>query len=208
MPAFTSVLKHEVRTWTATTLAILILVGFTNSNPVEPPNSVDQSSDSDVSSGSVPEALLARYYEIPYMEQEEANVAKRNPILKQISQRDIDEDNEVPRYLERRSSSVGGYWNLLKALEEELELEAMSREPLEADEPVATEVEPQNDVHKVNKRRRRYGFWATAINKMDKGHLKSFMGKHRNIYNVYKRQAPNKKWITPRVRVGSKTRLG
>lgn len=42
--------------------------------------------------------------------------------------------------------------------------------------------------HSVEKRRRRrYGFWVTAINKMDNGHLKGFLGKHRNIYNVYKR---------------------
>lgn len=39
---------------------------------------------------------------------------------------------------------------------------------------------------------RRYGFWATAINKMDKGHLRGFLSKHKNIYNVYKRQAPGK----------------
>jgi len=37
--------------------------------------------------------------------------------------------------------------------------------------------------------RRRYGFWVTAINKMGGGNLKSFLGKHKNIYNVYKRQA-------------------
>jgi len=39
----------------------------------------------------------------------------------------------------------------------------------------------------VDKRGRRYGFWVTAINKMGGGNLKSFLGKHKNIYNVYKR---------------------
>jgi len=43
------------------------------------------------------------------------------------------------------------------------------------------------NAHSVDKRRRRYGFWITAINKMDNGHLKGFLGKHKNIYNVYKR---------------------
>jgi len=45
------------------------------------------------------------------------------------------------------------------------------------------------ETHSVDKRRRRYGFWVTAINKMGGGNLKSFLGKHKNIYNVYKRQA-------------------
>ena len=62
------------------------------------------------------------------MEEEAPDVAKRNPILRQI-----EEDKEIPRYLERRSNSAGGYWNLLKALEEELALEALSRDGLEAD---------------------------------------------------------------------------
>jgi len=37
---------------------------------------------------------------------------------------------------------------------------------------------------------RRYGFWVSAINKMDSGHLKGFLGKHKNIYNIYKRSQP------------------
>jgi len=45
------------------------------------------------------------------------------------------------------------------------------------------------ETHSVDKRRRRYGFWVTAINKMGGGNLKSFLGKHKNIYNVYKRKA-------------------
>lgn len=176
----------------------MILVGFTNSNPVEPPpGSVDVVSDSDLSSAPVPAALIGRYYDNPYMEEEGPDAVKRNS--------DIDEENEIPRYLQKRRNSAEGrrileFIESLKALEEELALEALAREGLEADEHVANEVEPQNDVHKVNKRRfsrnigRRYGFWATAINKMDNGHLRNFLGKHRNIYNVYKRQAPVKKW--------------
>jgi len=65
----------------------------------------------------------------------------------------------------------------------------------------AGELPEEPEAHSVDKRRyynrqkyfyrlprRRYGFWVTAINKMDNGHLKGFLGKHRNIYNVYKRK--------------------
>jgi len=114
-------------------------------------------------------------------------------------------------YKKRTNSARNSYWNLLKALEEQLALEEMSRQGVDDDEPIVNEAEPEEDVHKVNKRRkfhytyttnkkrcvmcRRYGFWATAINKMDQGHLRGFLGKHRNIYNVYKRQSPNGKWL-------------
>lgn len=79
--------------------------------------------------------------------------------------------------------------------EEEAEAAAAGQRPLEAlemgdgDEPVAL----PSALHAVDKRRgnrlkrRRYGFWVTAINKMGTRNLKSFLGKHRNIYNVYKR---------------------
>jgi len=194
-PALSEMLKNEVRAFTAASLAILILAGLTHSNPIEPPSSVDQIPEY-IHPGSVPAELLGRYLGNPYMEEEASDIIqKRNPILRQITQREIDEDKEFPRYLEKRSKSPGGYWNLVKALEEELALEAMARERLGAEEREANEVETPNDVHQVNKRRRRYGFWATAINKMDGGHLRGFLAKHKNIYNVYKRAALNPKWL-------------
>jgi len=49
------------------------------------------------------------------------------------------------------------------------------------------EIPINSDAHSVDKRRRRYGFWVSAINKMDGGNLKGFLSKHKNIYNVYKR---------------------
>ena len=53
MSAFSILVQHEVKTWTATSFAILILVGFTNSIPVAPPEPAEPSSVSDAS----PESL-------------------------------------------------------------------------------------------------------------------------------------------------------
>jgi hypothetical protein len=165
-------------------------VGSTNSNPIEAPTSVDQASDSDIPEGYAPAALLARYYGNPYSDEDELKAEKRTPM------KEIEEGQHMPRYVQRRSNpSRNSYWNLLKALEEDLALDEMSRQGNEDDEPIVNEAEPEEDVHKVNKRRRRYGFWVTAINKMDHGNLRGFLGKHRNIYNVYKRQAYNGKWL-------------
>merc|ERR1712061_678169 len=79
---------------------------------------------------------------------------------------------------------------------EEAENEAVPNEELL--EPTGELQANPSDAHSVDKRRyyysrytrlprRRYGFWVSAINKMDNGNLKSFLGNHRNIYNVYKR---------------------
>ena len=64
------------------------------------------------------------------MEEEGPDAVKRNS--------DIDEENEIPRYLQKRRSSAEGrrileFIESLKALEEELALEALAREGLEAD---------------------------------------------------------------------------
>ena len=56
-------------------------------------------------------ALLARYYD-------------RNPEI--LNQPDLVDEGEVVR--KRSDSSRGRYWNLLNALEEELALEALSRQ--------------------------------------------------------------------------------
>lgn len=220
MSAFSILVQHEVKTWTATSFAILILVGFTNSIPVAPPEPAEPSSVSDAS----PESLHPGYYEYPYMEQEATDDVKGDPVLEQINPGDIDEENEISRYRETKRSPASRYWNLMKALEEELALEAMAKErqqPDGMDESLTDDVEQPNDVHTVNKRRRRYGFWVTAINKMDNGHLRGFLKHHKNIYNVYKRQEPNirpgnlfndkrfVKWV-PRTlgRARERTRLG
>jgi len=113
------------------------------------------------------------------------------------------EDGGV-RYMEAASKRSASFRQSLRSLlhalraeemaeaEEEAEEEAAAagQRPLEAldvgdgDEPVAM----PSTLHAVDKRRgRRYGFWVTAINKMGSRNLKSFLGKHRNIYNVYKR---------------------
>lgn len=204
MHSIQSVLKTKLRVWAATSLVALVLVSSTNSNPVEAPTSVDQVSDPDIPEGYAPAvtkryrvenypklaALLARYYGNPYSDEDELMAEKRT------SGQEIEEGQHMPSYVQRRSleehSARNSYWNLLKALEEQLALEEMSRQGVEDDEPIVNEAEPEEDVHKVSKRRRRYGFWATAINKMDQGNLRGFLGKHRNIYNVYKRQ-PNKR---------------
>jgi len=158
-------------------LAICILIGLTKSSPVEPATAVDQAPESHAPV-EYPPALLARYYD-------------RNPEI--LSQPDLVDEGEVVR--KRSDSSRGRYWNLLNALEEELALEALSRQGPELEEPITNEVEPVNDAHKVNKRRRRYGFWVTAINKMDGGNLRGFLGKHKNIYNVYKRGSSFGRWL-------------
>jgi hypothetical protein len=125
--------------------------------------SADQASDSEIPPGYVPTALLAKYYGNMYNDQEEANVEKRTPVL------DNEEGQHIPRYIQKRThSNENRYWNLLRALEEELALEGMARQGIEDDETIANEAEPVDDVHKVDKRRRRYGFWVTAINKMGK----------------------------------------
>jgi len=186
---------NKARIWVASSVLILVLVGFTNSNPVEPDTSDNQAPDSNIRGGYVPPGLLARYYGNPYSDEEVSEISKRNPHARLQG---IEDENQIPRYVERRSElPEGRYWSLLKALEEELALEAMSRQGPESDEPVVNEAEPASDAHKVNKRRRRFGFWATAINKMDAGHLRGFLGKHRNIYNVYKRApwASRDKWL-------------
>lgn len=190
---------HKTSAFTAT-LAIILLVGCTNSNPVETTNDAEENPE-DARPAAIPAAMMGRYYGSPYMEDYLPNAAKRIPILSEADQSEDEEEKGLPRYAEGRENSPSSYLRLLKALEEELALEAMAREESMADEPSAAEVEPQNDVHQVDKRRRRrYGFWVTAINKMNNGHLKGFLSKHKNIYNVYKRQAPEKKWVrwTPR----------
>ena len=70
--------------------------------------------------------LLARYYGNLYNDQEQENVAKRAPQPDQV------EEELFPRYVQRRSGT-NGYWNLLKALEEELALEGMSKQGIEDD---------------------------------------------------------------------------
>lgn len=187
-PVLSEKFSNEIRTVTVTTLAILFLAGLTHSNPIEPESAEDQPQEQ-LRPQFIPTELIGRYYGNPYIESGSSNVAKRNPILAQLAQNPIDEEKQLPRYIEKRSHYPGSYWQLLKALEEEMALEAMARGDSGAEEPIAAGVESQNGVHQVDKRRRRYGFWVTAINKMDNGHLKGFLGKHRNIYNVYKRQA-------------------
>ena len=54
MHSLQSVLQTKVRVWAATSLVALILVGSTNSNPVEAPPSIDQASDSDIPAGYAP----------------------------------------------------------------------------------------------------------------------------------------------------------
>jgi len=77
----------------------------------------------------------------------------------------------------------------LAALQYELDSEEAENEIVPNEELIepAGEIPVNSDAHAVDKRRRRYGFWVSAINKMDGGHLKGFLSKHKNIYNVYKR---------------------
>jgi len=77
----------------------------------------------------------------------------------------------------------------LAALQFELDSEEAENEIVPNEDLIepAGEIPVSSDAHSVDKRRRRYGFWVSAINKMDGGHLKGFLSKHKNIYNVYKR---------------------
>jgi len=188
-------------------------VGVSNSIPLEQPTAPEQSAEPESPMGYIPAELMARYYGNPYNDQEEENVAKRALQPVQL------EEDSFPKYVQKkdysgyeRTSGTNGYWNLLKALEEELALERMSKQGIQDDGSVENVAAPAgDDMHKVNKRRkfsyvyttnkkrcihcRRYGFWVTAINKMGGNHLKGFLGKHRNIYNIYKRGAPSGKWL-------------
>jgi len=66
--------------------------------------------------------------------------------------------------------------------------------------PVAAGGGPTAPLNAREKRRRRYGFWITAINKMDNGHLRGFLGKHKNVYTVYKRNGrPGRGIALPRM---------
>jgi len=188
-------LKTKVKFLTLTSLVFFVLLGVSNSIPLDQPAAADQNADSE-GPLYIPEDALARYYGNPYNDQDQENVAKRAPQPDQV-------DEELfPRYVQRRSGT-NDYWNLLKALEEELALEAMSKQGIENDGAIANEpASTGDDVHKVNKRRRRYGFWVTAINKMGGRNLKGFLGKHKNIYNIYKRGSPSGKWL-PRPLVSS-----
>jgi len=190
MYALPSMLKTKAKFLTSTSLVFFVLVGVSNSIPIDQPNTSEQNVESEAAPiGYIPSELLARYYGNLYNDQEQENVAKRAPQPDQV------EEELFPRYVQRRSGS-NGYWNLLKALEEELALEGMSKQGIEDDGATVNEAAPAgDDMHKVNKRRRRYGFWVTAINKMGSNNLKGFLGKHRNIYNIYKRGAPGVKWL-------------
>jgi len=190
MYALPSMLKTKSKFLTSTSLVLFVLVGVSNSIPIDQPNTSEQNVEAEAAPiGYIPSELLARYYGNLYNDQEQENVAKRGPQPDQV------EEELFPRYVQRRSGT-NGYWNLLKALEEELALEGMSKQGIEDDGATVNEVAPAgDDMHKVNKRRRRYGFWVTAINKMGSNNLKGFLGKHRNIYNIYKRGAPGVKWL-------------
>jgi len=190
MYALPSMLKTKSKFLTSTSLVLFVLVGVSNSIPIDQPNTSEQNVEAEAAPiGYIPSELLARYYGNLYNDQEQENVAKRAPQPDQV------EEELFPRYVQRRSGT-NGYWNLLKALEEELALEGMSKQGIEDDGATVNEVAPAgDDMHKVNKRRRRYGFWVTAINKMGSNNLKGFLGKHRNIYNIYKRAAPGVKWL-------------
>ena len=68
-------------------------------------------------------ALLARYYGSPYRDEDEVEAEKRTPNV------EIEEGQHMPRYVQKRNyPSRNDYWNYLKALEEELALEKMSRQ--------------------------------------------------------------------------------
>ena len=79
---------------------------------------------------------MARYYGKPYNDQEQENVAKRNYQTDQV------QEELFPRFVQKKDYSgygrvsaekAQGYWNLLKALEEELALERMSKQDMEDD---------------------------------------------------------------------------
>jgi len=148
MNALPSVLKTKAKFLTLTSLVFFALVGVSNSIPVEQPAAPEQSAEPDASVGYIPAELLARYYGNPYNDQEQESVAKRAPQPDQV------EEELFPRYVQRRSGT-NGYWNLLKALEEELALEGMSKQGIEDDGAAVSEAAPAgDDVHKVNKRRK------------------------------------------------------
>jgi len=202
-----SILQTKAKFLITTSLVFFVLVGVSNSIPVEQPVAAsEQSAEPESPMGYIPAELMARYYGNPYNDQEQENVAKRDYQTDQV------QEELFPRFVQKKDYSgygrvnaekAQGYWNLLKALEEELALERISKQEMEDDGVVENEAAPAgDDVHKVNKRRRRYGFWVTAINKMGGNHLKGFLGKHRNIYNIYKRGASSGKWL-PRPLVSS-----
>jgi len=186
-------LKTKVKFLTLTSLVFFALLGVSNSIPLDQPTAAEQNADSEAPV-YIPADALARYYGNPYNDQD--IVSKRAPQPDQV------EEELFPRYVQRRSGA-NDYWNLLKALEEELALEEMSKQGTENDGAIVNEpASAGDDAHKVNKRRRRYGFWVTAINKMGGRNLKGFLGKHKNIYNIYKRGSPSGKWL-PRPLVSS-----
>jgi len=197
MYALPSMLQTKAKFLITTSLVFFVLVGVSNSIPLEQPTAPEQSAEPESPMGYIPAELMARYYGNPYNDQEEENVAKRALQPVQL------EEDSFPKYVQKkdysgyeRTSGTNGYWNLLKALEEEIALERMSKQGIQDDGSVENVAAPAgDDMHKVNKRRRRYGFWVTAINKMGGNHLKGFLGKHRNIYNIYKRGAPSGKWL-------------
>jgi len=197
MPSLVLALKSRAINWAAISVVVLAFVGFTQSNPiVSDPSDGQAAPDSIIPMGYAPPALLAGRGYYGDSDEEATQVAKRNPHARL---HEFEDESNLPSYVERRSElPESRYWNLLKALEEELALEAMSRQGPESDEPIVNEAAPESDAHKVNKRRRRYGFWVTAINKMGQRNLKGFLGKHKNIYNVYKRApwASRDKWHT------------
>ena len=75
-------------------------------------------------------ALLGRYYGSPYLEDDSSNVAKRNRLIAgaRIRKNDDGEENELSRYSEEIRHSPSSYLDLLRAVEEELALEAMARD--------------------------------------------------------------------------------
>ena len=76
-------------------------------------------------------ALLAGRGYYGDSDEEATQVAKRNPHARL---HEFEDESNVPSYVERRSElPESRYWNLLKALEEELALEAMSRQGPESD---------------------------------------------------------------------------
>lgn len=122
--------------------------------------------------------LLSQYYEAPVE-------AKRNPVYQAYRKHFVPgkRGGSLPNLGIYRRPTVNDYLKLA-AIEQELENAAAAEgvEPVEG-EPA---LEPEA-AHSVDKRRSRYGFWVTAINKMDNNHLKGFLGQHKNVYNVYKR---------------------
>lgn len=163
----------------ATILTVLLFIGVTSSNPIGPAaNGAEQDEQEPIA-----QDLMGRYYANPY-EVEDMRLAKRNEFLAQMAHDHDVAHKRIPRYYEKRNNYPGSYWELLKALEEEAALEAPAQEEARGDdESPATGVEaPVSDGHQIDKRRRRrYGFWVTAINKMDNGHLRGFLQNHKNI---------------------------